>query len=418
MVMHVALGGIAETTIHAEPDGITLAVFHRPLQAWSVTEKPVTMALCPSCKTHVTSPILAGIERSCWETLILGVLIAPLIGEALHDPSFAPLRSKYWHAASKCFRILRSIYSGGVRIQVPLVVEYARQAIRIAAMVFSEWKRSAKLVERYECGGKRAKLMTVDTLAGYAGIDGADIEPRVVVDSHVLVMRVGGMVSRFKPAEHPVRVAAPRVEYALLVGNETVETGPAARISLLASKDVEVSGCGVKVSVSNGELKLRMEGLVYTLDFVAEIPSPKELAEKPLSKRIESLILDALISPLQSCTSTTFLQHGVLAEAAAKGYALFEVVKGPIGYWRIAKADKLIATIPTMYNIFSTLIAPGSPYALAAQGICADSPEEQASLLAALHVVFSHCSRATIIAKKGSKTVVKRFDVPRVAVER
>ncbi len=382
--MRVAIAPLAETMIDIdlESDSISVTTIYVRLPR---TREEVR-AVYPSARL-VGDVEASFIERSLWDLILVGGLAAPALSSILDAPSFRPLEGLQWRTAAYSFSMLRTLYRRG-----RLTVEALERLPKIILEALTDYARVARQLERLECeatGLDNALAVGDDALSMYAAL-GRRLSRDEFLDVHILVVRSGLVEKRIKPLEYSVPQRPSRLEYALLVYGESVETGPYARLRHL--NGFEVDACGSRLIIEDGGVRGRIDGEEFSLGMPAT----------PLASRLYSMYVDALVASILSC------RHGEVNPGERRLFVR-EVVDGPVIDW-----GRLV-TLPSLYNLHSSGMAGSEPplARLLRAVLCLDVA--RAGWLAlAVSSIYTGCCRLALRVSSRGKTFVQKRDAPRV----
>ncbi len=391
----VALGGFSKAYIHYYEGELHLRVYHSRLP---IQDAPGPRPYCPSCRYLAPlNPPLALLERSCWELIAAGALIAPLLYEATKAEHFKPLTSPYWKLASICYSMLREVYAG--RANYYAIVACARRIIRAVAEKLDSIIGALRVLLDLECAREHTGYIVMDDLLGLYSSP-----RRRLLDAHTLIVRTGYTLA----SVHPTGYKPPRgnnAECALLLESKPVEAGPYARVQVYMRRDLSAAACGLSLQLDENTLRVEHHGMWgkrVELDLEA-------LHEGIMPPRISALLIDSIVSAIHSCV---FLEKSVQSLYASD--TALEAVHGPLIYWR--SGNSWIATLPSLYNTYSSELGR-SPFYQHVSSLCEDrDPRRISALIMALYYYNTHCGEAevNVVTRKGF--MARKATIPRVKV--
>ena len=380
--MRVAIAPLAEAAIDIDIDSESVEI----VTVYSRLPRDLEelRAVYPSARlSH--KPRMLFLERSLWELIVAGALVAPPLSRIIDAPSFKPLEGLQSRIAASSFSLLRRLYRRGL-----LAKDDIARLLRAALEGLRDFSRVTRQVERLECDNDEAEGYIVgdDRLGAYY----AALEPisrDEFLESHMLVIRSGMMEKRVRPIEYSAPQRPTRLEYALLVKGSSVEAGPYSRVKILRGERLEA--CSASIEVVDDSMLLELEGERI------EVAEP----ETSIARRIFALYIDAFASAIISCSADSErMEHGLM---------VFEVVDGPVIQWG------RVVTVPVLYNVYTSgLVLREPPLSrLLRSTLCLDAPRAGWLALAASSI-YTSCCRVVVRVQAGGKTFVQRRDAPRV----
>ena len=381
--MRVAIAPLAETIIDISLDDGNIEI----ISVYSRLPRSLreASAVYPSARS-IAEPRISLIERGLWQLILAGGLAAPALSRIIEAPSLRPLEGLHWSVAASAFAALRALYrkKGSVK-------EAARKLIEAAFVALEDYVRLERRIERSECLEMDEPPVTVgdDRLGVYIAAS-KRVARDELLENHVLIVRSGLVERRVRPLEYSAPQRPSRLEYALLVEDVGVETGPYARLRSLAP--VDMAACDSRLIVENGGMHV-----------VARVGGDELEAMMPqtvLARRMFAAYVDALAAGILACSAP----RGV-----ANGIGVYEVADGPLIAWG------RVVTIPSLYNVYSTGIAASEPplARLLRTVLCLDI-QKAGWLSLALSALYTSCCRVVLRVHSRGKTFVQRRDAPRV----
>ena len=381
--MRVAIAPLAETTVNIDLDEESIEIITVYTRLPRSLEE--ARAVYPSARS-ITDPRVSLVERGLWQLILAGGLAAPALSKIIDVPSLRPLEGLHWRIAALAFSMLRELYRRRTTVR-----EAAEKLVKAAFTALNDYVRVESRIEGIECQSGSDPPITVgdDRLGVYVAAS-RRVSRDELLENHVLVVRSGLVERRIRPLEYSAPQRPSRLEYALLVGGVSVETGPYARLKGLASTEIETCGFRLSIEDKGARIAIRVDGdhlealMPYTI----------------LARRMFAAYVDALIAGVSAC--------GALRESIGE-VSVYEVVDGPLIAW------SRVVTIPALYNVYSTDIVDSEPplAQLLRTALCLDA-ERAGWLSLALTALYTSCCRLVLRVHSGGKTFVQRRDAPRV----
>ncbi len=397
-----ALSALSEINVYVEDDLVSLYVTYT-LPRWRAGERDPFTAICPSCKL-VEKAVLGLLERGCWEVLLSGLLTLHLASRLGVNP-----RSILVYVSS-CYRILSHLYHNQ-HYTIPLLVEHVRRGVRAAITLYNVLRRAIdKLSEATSCGRYDARFYTIVD-EDKAMLSNALVNLKDSLEAHKLLVKRGS----FFAARHPLAYKRlPRqAEYGLIVYDGPVETGPAARVAALMQRfDSEcVHACGARMCFTRLAVDVELVGVAHKAHVTIQL-EPSDYANNPLASRLQALFLDAVYSLLLACKDIASKKR---SERSTRHPWVSEALHGPRIVWGLVRNEH-VYTLPSMYNVYSTFHEAGynPPYSSMVRSICADEPGFYADLLLVALGLLTHCGKAKIVVRRGSRVLTRTLEPPRV----
>ena len=381
--MRVAIAPLAETTIEIDLDNESIEIVTIYTRLPRSLEE--VRAVYPSAR-GITDPRASLVERGLWQLILAGGLAAPALSKIIDAPSLRPLEGLQWRIAASAFSTLRRLYreKGDAR-------EAAEKLIEDAFRALSDYIRIERMIERVECPDtpEPPVAMGDDRLGVYIAAS-RRVSRDELLEDHVLIVRSGLVERRVRPLEYSAPLRPSRLEYALLVRDVGVETGPYARLTGFAPAEIAACDASLSIDEKGSSITIRVDG--GSLEVV--------MPQTVFARRMLAAYVDALVAGVLACRAP---------REAVGELRVYEVVDGPLISWG------RVVTTPSLYNVYSTSIAaPEPPLARLLRTVLCLDVETAGWLSLALSALYTSCCRVVLRVHSGGKTFVQRRDAPRV----